>query len=182
MREFAPTARDRTGINFCTSSSFATPRFRSGHFKERSSSEESGKRAALGSLVFSLYATRRPPVRRFLIPSVPLRLSSGIGIRADAGQGLCARPAHAGRSARGGTLGRNLPGRMDSWSTRRRRRSFPAFERLRSVPGRKDGYIMREVFIALTKRGNANAALYLPPCEGESDFNILAGSEAEAKC
>ena len=63
---------------------------------------------------------------------------------------LCARPARTGRSARRGTLGRNLPGRMASSATRRRRRSLPAFEQLRSVPGRRDEAIMREVFSAGT--------------------------------
>ena len=58
---------------------------------------------------------------------------------------LAHRPAHRGRSAPGGTLGRNLPGRRVSSTRHRRRRSSPAFERLRSVPGRKDEAIMRDV-------------------------------------
>ena len=74
-------------------------------------------------------ALQRPPVRRFLFPSVPLRPDT-LCLAALASR-LCARPARTARSGGRGTLGRNLPGPVTSSVTRRKRRPFPAFERLR---------------------------------------------------
>ncbi len=97
---------------------------------------------ALGRASGLNYMARRPrPAGDFCLPSVPLRPGGAFSHPHH----LAHRPAHRGRSAPGGTLGRNLPGRVTSSVTRRRRRSSPAFERLRSVPGRKDVGIMREV-------------------------------------
>ena len=54
-----------------------------------------------------LYGATSAPRRRFLFPSVPLRPGGAFSHPHH----LAHRPAHRGRSAPGGTLGRNLPGR-----------------------------------------------------------------------
>jgi hypothetical protein len=126
------------------------PRKREGYSRTSSSPrlvsdlavEGSGKTGSREVASLRSYATLRPPVRRFLSAPVPLRLRYTLpwllGLRHWPLR-LCARPAHTARSGGRGTLGRGLPGPATSSVTRRRRRSSPAFERLRSVPGRKDG-------------------------------------------
>jgi len=69
--------------------------------------------------------------------SVPARSAAPLTANV-AFRGLCAPPARRDRSVPRGTTGQGLPGPMASSAMTRRRRSFPAFERLRSVPGRKD--------------------------------------------
>ena len=101
-----------------------------------------GKTGGRSVANLSKYATLRPPVRRFLFPSVPL-LGTGSGDASAfapdivaAGRAaclprsrMCSSPTRRGRSARRGTSGRNLPGRQATLAHRRRRRSFPTKHR-----------------------------------------------------
>ncbi len=93
---------------------------------------------------------------------------------------LCARPARTARSGGRRTLGRDLPGPVTSSVARRRRRSFPAFERLRSVPGGKDegkdrgGW--RGVDAVAKSFCERRGLRTSRQGSGASDFNRLAGS------
>ena len=130
----------------------ATPAEASGCFKERSQPrwEKSGS-GALGRafLIFSTWRSfRAPPAISVPVRSAPPRYTLPFGSCEPLwalASWLCARPARTARSGGRGTLGRNLPGRRVSSTRHRRRRPSPAVERLRSVPGRKDGAIMRVV-------------------------------------
>jgi hypothetical protein len=113
-----------------------------------------------------IHGATSAPRRRFLSPPVPLRESTVTALRLSASppsqamahhhrlcrSHLCAPPARRDHSVPRGITGRSLPGPMASSAMERRRRSFPAFERLRSVPGRKDEWIMREGRDVCTKR------------------------------